>query len=122
MRVRSAAEEPSRDQGGEQAPDRREGEAVREVAMPAEGNERIAGGADKDVQVRAFAREQAGEGGGGQGGAGAADGDAGGNAEGGVRDVIHAINLRASVGEGRRTFVFCPRFANRLEPAGFPYV
>ena len=65
MRVRSAAEEPSRDQGREEAPDRCEGEAVREVAMPAKGDERVAGGADEDVEVGAFAGEQAREGGGG---------------------------------------------------------
>ncbi len=104
MCVRSAAEEPSRDQSCEETPDRREGEAVREVAMPAKGDERVAGGADKDIQIRAFAGEQAREGGGGKGGAGTADGDTSGDAEGGVRDIIHALNLRASVAEGSRTF------------------
>jgi hypothetical protein len=91
---------------------------MREVAMPAEGDEWVAGGADEDVKVGAFAGEQAREGGGGQGSAGAADGDACGDAEGGVRDIIHAMNLRASVAEGRRTFIFSPEAANRLEPRG----
>ena len=63
MRVRSPAEEPSRDQGRKETPDRREGEAVREVTMPAEGDEWVAGGADEDVEVRAFTSEQAREGG-----------------------------------------------------------
>jgi len=118
MRVRPPAEEPGRDRGREEGPDRREGEAVREVAVPAEGDQRIAGGADEDVEVGAFAGEQARQGGRGQGCAGAADGDAGGDAEGGVRDVVHAPNLRDSFREGRRTFVFRAGFANRLEPRG----
>ena len=80
---------------------------MREVAVPAEGDERVAGGADEDVEVRGFGGEQAGKRGGGQGGAATTDDDAGGDAEGGVRDVVHAPNLRNSAREGRRTFVFC---------------
>jgi hypothetical protein len=34
------------------------------------------------------------------------DGDAGGDTEGGVRDIIHAMNLRVFSLEGRRTFIF----------------
>jgi hypothetical protein len=39
-----------------------------------------------------------------------------------VRDVVHRMNLRPSIAEGSRTFVFSAYGANRLEPAGFPYV
>jgi len=50
------------------------------------------------------------------------DGDSGGDAEGGVRQVVHATNLRPMSGEGRRTFVFPSRTANWLELAGLPVV
>jgi hypothetical protein len=50
------------------------------------------------------------------------DGDPGGDAEGGVREVVHALNLRLTPEEGRRTFVFPPRTANRLELAALPNV
>jgi len=49
------------------------------------------------------------------------DGDPGGDAQGGVREVVHVPNLRDSVREGRRTFIFRTRPGNRLELAGlFP--
>ena len=86
--------------------------------MPAERDERIAGRADEDVEVGRFGGEQPGERGGGQGGAAAAHGDAGSDAQGGVRDVIHAPNLMDLAEEGRRTFAFWPSPANRLEPDG----
>jgi hypothetical protein len=50
------------------------------------------------------------------------DGDPGGDAEGGVREVVHGLNLRDSFREGRRTFVFSVHGANRLELWGFLYV
>jgi hypothetical protein len=50
------------------------------------------------------------------------DGDPGGDAQGGVREVVHASNLRASAPEGRRTFDFPVLIVNRLELAGFPIV
>jgi hypothetical protein len=50
------------------------------------------------------------------------DGDPGGDTEGGVREVVHASNLRASAPEGRRTFDFPARTDDRLELAGVPIV
>ena len=102
----AAMEEEGREPGGGQREHRHEDEAVREVAVPAEGHERVVGGADEDVEVGGFGGEQGGDGGGGDRAAAAMDGDAGGDAEGGVRDVVHGPNLWASVREGRRTFVF----------------
>ena len=90
--------------------------------MPAEGHEGVVSGAEEDVEIRGFGGEEGGDGGSGDRTAAAVHGDTDGDAEGGVRDVIHTMNLRASASEGRRTFVFSGHFANRLEPMGFPYV
>ena len=94
---------------------------MREVAVPAERDERVVGGADEDVEVGRLGGEQGGHRGGGDRASAAMDGDPGGDAEGGVREVVHVPNLGDSVREGRRTFIFRTRPGNRLEPSGlFP--
>ena len=103
-------EETRDDPRRQRCPDREEREAVREMPMPAERDQRVVRLADEDVEVGRLRGEQAGDRGGRERAPLAADDDTGGDAERGVRHVVHEPTIGVPP-TGRKRLVRVAHFA-----------